>query len=67
MGLYHLAKSEETPVRLQLTHGAGIIVLGVLACFAGEMSPLMLSLATTAILIVMAVQEMLSLRTGVPE
>jgi len=54
VGLYHLARD-------------GIIVPGVLAGFASKMSPLMLSLLTTAILIVVAVWEMLSLRTGVPE
>lgn len=67
MSLYHLARSGKTPVRLQFSHGAGIVVLGVLAWFAGELSPLMLSVLTTTILIAVAVWEMISLRTGVPE
>ncbi len=46
---------------LQLSHGAGIIALAILAWFAGELSPLMLSVATSAILIVVAVWESLSL------
>jgi low temperature requirement protein LtrA len=48
---------------LQLSHGAGIIALGVLAWFASELSPLMLSILTTAIMIVVAVWESLSLRS----
>ena len=32
---------------LQLSHGAGIIALAILAWFAGEMSPLLLSIVTT--------------------
>jgi len=49
---------------LQLSHGAGIVALGVLAWFASELSPLMLSILTTAIMIVVAVWESISLRTG---
>jgi low temperature requirement protein LtrA len=46
---------------LQLSHGAGIIALGILAWFAGDMSPLMLSVATSVLLIVVAVWESVSL------
>jgi low temperature requirement protein LtrA len=49
---------------LQLSHGIGIIALCVLAWFAGEMSPLMLSILTTAIMIVVATWETISLRPG---
>ena len=48
---------------LQLSHGAGIIALGMLAWFAGELSPLMLSILTTAIMIMVAVWESISLRS----
>jgi low temperature requirement protein LtrA len=48
---------------LQLSHGAGIIALGVLAWFAGEMSPLLLSIVTTAIMIVVAAWESISLKS----
>jgi low temperature requirement protein LtrA len=48
---------------LQLSHGAGIIALGVLAWFASELSPLMLSILTTAIMIVVAVWESISLQS----
>src|SRR3954471_11886313 len=48
---------------LQLSHGAGIAALGILAWFAGELSPLMLSILTTAIMIVVAVWESVSLRS----
>lgn len=47
---------------LQLSHGVGIIALGVLAWFASGLSPLMLSILTTAIMIVVAVWESISLR-----
>ena len=50
---------------LQLSHGAGIIALGILAWFAGEMSPLLLSIATTAIMIVVAAWESISLKYAV--
>ena len=46
---------------LQLSHGVGIVALAVLAYFARDLSPLMLSAATTAILIVVAVWETVSL------
>ena len=46
---------------LQLSHGAGIVALGVLAWFAGGLSPLVLSIATTAIMIIVAVWESVSL------
>jgi low temperature requirement protein LtrA len=52
---------------LQLSHGAGIIALGVLAWFAGGLSPLLLSILTTAIMIVVAVWESISLRSGAVE
>ena len=52
---------------LQLSHGAGIVALGVLAWFAGGLSPLMLSTLTTAIMIVVAVWESISLRSGAVE
>jgi low temperature requirement protein LtrA len=52
---------------LQLSHGAGIIALGVLAWFAGGLSPLLLSILTTAIMIVVAVWESVSLRSGAVE
>ncbi|WMT72273.1 low temperature requirement protein A [Bradyrhizobium sp. Ash2021] len=52
---------------LQLSHGIGIIALAGLAWFAGDLSPLMLSFLTTAILIVVAVWESLSLRSGPKE
>jgi low temperature requirement protein LtrA len=48
---------------LQLSHGFGIIALCLLAWFAGELPPLMLSILTTAIMIVVAVWESLSLRS----
>jgi low temperature requirement protein LtrA len=49
---------------LQLSHGVGIIVLLALGWFAGELSTLWLSIATTVILIAVAVWESLSLRSG---
>ena len=48
---------------LQLSHGFGIIALCVLAWFAGGLSPLLLSILTTAIMIVVAVWESISLRS----
>ena len=47
---------------LQLSHGAGIIALGVLGWFAGDLSPLMLSIVTSALMIVVAAWESISLR-----
>jgi low temperature requirement protein LtrA len=49
---------------LQLSHGIGIIALCALAWFASELSPLVLSLLTTAILIMVAMWEMISLRSS---
>ena len=46
---------------LQLSHGAGIVALAILAWFAGDMAPLTLSVATSALLIVVAVWESVSL------
>lgn len=48
---------------LQLSHGVGIVVLGVLAYFAGGFSPLVLSVLTTTIMIVVAIWESVSLRS----
>src|SRR3954451_23369532 len=48
---------------LQLSHGAGIIALAALAWFASELSPLVLSILTTAIMIVVAVWESISLQS----
>jgi len=48
---------------LQLSHGAGIIALCVLAWFASELSPLVLSILSTAIMIVVAVWESISLQS----
>ena len=52
---------------LQLSHGCGIIALCVLAWFASELSPLMLSILTTAIMIVVAVWESISLQSDPAE
>src|SRR3954464_7302523 len=52
---------------LQLSHGAGIVALCGLAWFASELSPLVLSILTTAILIVVAVWESLSLQSNPAE
>ena len=52
---------------LQLSHGIGIIALCVLAWFASELSPLMLSVLTTAIMIVVAVWETISLQSDPAE
>jgi low temperature requirement protein LtrA len=52
---------------LQLSHGVGIIALCVLAFFAGSLSPLTLSILTTAIMIMVAVWESLSLRSPAAE
>ena len=48
---------------LQLSHGVGIIALGVLGWFGSGLSPLMLSMATTALMVIVAVWESLSLRS----
>jgi low temperature requirement protein LtrA len=52
---------------LQLSHGAGIIALGILAWFASGLSPLMLSILTSAIMIIVAAWESISLKTGAAE
>jgi len=52
---------------LQLSHGVGIVALGVLAWFAHGLSPLMLSALTSALLIVVAVWESVSLRSRAAE
>ncbi|WOH54161.1 low temperature requirement protein A [Bradyrhizobium sp. sBnM-33] len=52
---------------VQLSHGAGVIALCVLAWFASELSPLMLSILTTAIMIAVAVWETVSLRSDPAE
>jgi len=48
---------------LQLSHGVGIVALCVLAWFASELSPLVLSILTTAIMIAVAVWESISLQS----
>jgi low temperature requirement protein LtrA len=52
---------------LQLSHGVGILALCVLGWFAGDLSSLMLSMLTTALMIVVAIWETLSLRSGPAE
>jgi low temperature requirement protein LtrA len=52
---------------LQLSHGVGIVMLAILAWFASGLSPLMLSIATSVIMIVVAVWESVSLKSGAPE
>jgi low temperature requirement protein LtrA len=52
---------------LQLSHGVGIAALAILAWFASGLSPLMLSLLTSAIMIMVAAWESVSLRSGAPE
>jgi low temperature requirement protein LtrA len=49
---------------LQLSHGVGIIALAVLAWFASTLSPLMLSILTSATLIMVAAWESISLGSG---
>jgi low temperature requirement protein LtrA len=46
---------------LQLSHGIGIILLLALWWFAADLSPLWLSVATSVIMIVVAVWESVSL------
>jgi low temperature requirement protein LtrA len=48
---------------LQLSHGVGIVALGVLGWYGAELSPLMLSIATTVLMGIVAVWESLSLRS----
>ena len=52
---------------LQLSHGVGIIALGLLGWLGAELSPLMLSIATTLLMVIVAVWESLSLRSGAAE
>jgi low temperature requirement protein LtrA len=52
---------------LQLSHGAGIVALAILAWFASALSPLMLSILTTAIMIIVAAWESISLKSGAAE
>jgi len=52
---------------LQLSHGVGIVLLAALAWFAGGLSPLWLSILTTAVMIIVAAWESLSLRSGPAE
>jgi low temperature requirement protein LtrA len=52
---------------LQLSHGVGIIALCVLAWFAAGLSPLSLSILTSAIMVVVAVWESISLRSDATE
>ena len=46
---------------LQLSHGIGIIALAALWWFAADLSPLSLSVATGAVMVVVAVWESVSL------
>jgi low temperature requirement protein LtrA len=52
---------------LQLSHGTGLIAFAALAWFAAELSPLLLSSLTTAIMVVVAAWESLSLRSPVAQ
>ena len=52
---------------LQLSHGVGIVALFVLAWFASGLSPLMLSMLTSAIMIIVAIWESISLGSGAAE
>jgi low temperature requirement protein LtrA len=52
---------------LQLSHGAGIVALGALYWFAGELSPLVLSILTTGIMVTISVWESISLGSGTTE
>jgi len=52
---------------LQLSHGAGIIAFAVLVWFAGDLSALLLSALTTAVLVVVAGWESLSLWSKVSD
>ena len=52
---------------LQLSHGVGIVAFAVLAFFASELSALLLSVSATAILVVVAIWESLSLRSPMKE
>ena len=52
---------------LQLSHGVGIIAFAALAFFASDLSPVMLSALTTAILVIVAAWESLSLGSKVSD
>jgi len=52
---------------LQLSHGVGIIAFAVLAFLASDLSPVMLSALTTAILVIVGAWESLSLRSKVSD
>jgi low temperature requirement protein LtrA len=52
---------------LQLSHGVGILVFAALAFLASDLSPVMLSALTTAILVIVAAWESLSLRSKVSD
>ncbi len=52
---------------LQLSHGVGIVALCILAWFASGLSPLMLSILTAAILVIVAAWESISLKSGAAE
>lgn len=52
---------------LQLSHGVGIILLLALSWFAADLSPLWLSVATSVIMIVVAVWESVSLGSQLEE
>lgn len=52
---------------LQPSHGAGIVALLTLSWFAGDLSPLMLSIVTSAIMIIVAAWESISLKSGAAE
>jgi len=49
---------------LQLSHGVGIVALGGVALYATDLPPLVLSLLTTFVLIVVAIWESVSLRSN---
>jgi low temperature requirement protein LtrA len=52
---------------LQPSHGAGIVALCLLAWFAGGLSPLLLSSLTTALMVIVAAWESISLKSGAAE
>lgn len=52
---------------LQLSHGVGIVAFAVLAFFASDLSALLLSVSATAILVIVAIWESLSLRSPAKE
>jgi low temperature requirement protein LtrA len=52
---------------LQLSHGAGIVALLVLAWFGSELSPLVLSAMTTLIMLIVAAWEAISLKSSAAE